>query len=203
MDHFPPNSKATTPPLREEKKIERVTSSDPKRRKKSLGKQFRETFIGSDGRTAAQYVLFSVVLPGIKDMVYEAGSGYLERRLFGDSRVRRSAAPTHQGYTNYHNISKAPKPPTLNNMSKRARARHDFDEIVLATRSEAEEVLERLYDVLEKHDSVSVADLYVLVGEDVKHTDHAWGWGDLRGSSVSRLGRQGWLLDLPDPEPLT
>ncbi len=202
MDEFPPNVKR--PPETEEKDIHRVTSSDPKRRKKSLGKQFRETFISGSGRTAAQYVAFGVVLPALKDLVYEAGSGYLEKVMFGDTRAKRGgSAPTHFGYTNYQQV-KTVKAPTMvvTPMSRRARARHDFDEIVLASRAEAEDVLERLYDALDKYDSVSVADLYVLVGEKIEHTDHIWGWTDLRGSSVSRLRNQGWLLDLPGPEPL-
>lgn len=203
MDEFPPNSK--TPPAEEEVKFERVTSTDPKRRKKPLGKQFRQTFISGDGKTAAHYVVFNVLLPGIKDMIYEAGSGYLEKRLFGDSRPRRGPSPTHLGtfnYTKSYQTQSAAVPPTLRGMSRRAKALHDFDDIVLETRGEAEDVLERLHDALDRYDSVSVADLYVLIGEKASPIDHTWGWITLRGSSVSRLRNQGWLLDLPDPVSL-
>jgi hypothetical protein len=86
-------------------------------------------------------------------------------------------------------------------MSQRGRAKHDFDEIVLDQRSEAEEVIDRLYDVVNKYEQATVADLYDLVGLSSNHTDHKWGWTDLRGSGVSRI-RDGYLLDLPDPEPL-
>jgi hypothetical protein len=86
-------------------------------------------------------------------------------------------------------------------MSQRGRAKHDFDEIVLDQRAEAEEVIDRLYDVVNKYEQATVADLYDLVGLSSTHTDHKWGWTDLRGAGVSRI-RDGYLLDLPDPEPL-
>jgi hypothetical protein len=84
-------------------------------------------------------------------------------------------------------------------MSRQGRARHDFDEIVLDERSEAEEVLDRLFDVVNKYESATVADLYDLVGLPSTHADYKWGWTDLRGAGVSRI-RDGYLLDLPDPE---
>jgi hypothetical protein len=86
-------------------------------------------------------------------------------------------------------------------MSQRGRAKHDFDEIVLDQRAEAEEVIDRLYDVVSRYEQATVADLYDLVGLSSTHTDHKWGWTDLRGAGVSRI-RDGYLLDLPDPEPL-
>jgi len=42
---------------------------------------------------------------------------------------------------------------------------------------------------------------YELVGLDSTHTDHKWGWEELTGAGVSRI-RGGYLLDLPEPEPL-
>jgi hypothetical protein len=78
---------------------------------------------------------------------------------------------------------------------------HDFNEIILATRVEAEEVLDRLFDILNKYQTVSVSDLYELVGITANFTDEKWGWTELRGSQVAKV-RNGYLLDLPRPEPL-
>lgn len=86
-------------------------------------------------------------------------------------------------------------------MSRQARARHNFDEIVLDQRSEAEDVIDRLFDLVSRYESASVADLYELVGLSSVHTDNRWGWTDLTGAGVSRI-RGGYLLDLPEPEPL-
>ena len=84
-------------------------------------------------------------------------------------------------------------------MSHRARATHDFGEIIIPTRPEADAVLEGLFAILEEYDVVSVSDLYEMTGVTSHFTDRKWGWTDLRGSDIHRI-REGWLLDLPRPE---
>lgn len=81
-------------------------------------------------------------------------------------------------------------------MSRQARAAHDFDEIVLETRGDAEIVIEKLRDTLAQYDVVTVADLYDLVGITGSFTDNKWGWYNLRDARVSPV-RGGYLLDLP------
>lgn len=195
---YPPNSKRVAP---QEKHIERVTSVDAVRRKKSLGKQFRETFVAGDAKTAMHYVVFQVFIPSAKDMLAEAGEAWLRSLIFGESRGRRghrSSGP--MGYVNYSGISRNPQ--EQRSISKRARSQHDFDEIVLVSRSEAEEVIDRLFDLVSQWGSASVADLYELTGLPITHTDHKWGWTALKGATVSRTRSGGYLLDLPEPEPV-
>lgn len=199
MDAYPPNRRTTS--AQPEKKVERVTSVEAKRRKKPLGRQFRETFVGGDARTATQYVIFEVLVPAMKDALAEAGSQGIERLIFGESR-RRGAGRPPTGPTGYINYQQQSRGPQQRSISPRARSRHDFDEIVLESRTEAEDVLERLFDLLSKYEAVTVADLYDLTGLPSTHTDHKWGWTELRGTNVRRLGRNGYLLDLPSPEPL-
>jgi len=198
---FPPNSEAS------KKKIERVTSGEVTRKRKSLRKQLSETFVAGDMKTAVRYVMFDVLLPAAKDMVVEAGSAGIEKLIFGESRRRRGASSPQAGATGYvsYNRYSGPMgsgvstPPRA--ISRQSRARHDFDEIVLDSRVEAEEVIDRLFDLVSRYESATVADLYELVGLASTHTDHKWGWTDFRGSGVTRI-RDGYLLDLPDPEPL-
>lgn len=207
---FPPNSDASkTNPQGEPKKVKRVTSGDPVRRKKSLGKQFRETFVAGSAKMAAGYVVFDVLLPAARDMIVESGQAYLDKLIYGESRRRRgtttpSSGPT--GYVSYNRVpmgtGQYPIPPSQRVLNRQARARHDFDEIVLESRIEAEEVIDNLFNLVSKYDSATVADLYELVGIAATHVDGRWGWKDLRGAGVTRV-REGYLLDLPEPVPLT
>ena len=211
MQDFPANSaKAkgrSEGPLRDEqpKKIEQVTSAEAVRRKRGLGHQFKETFVGGSARMAFDYMVLEVVIPAIQDTLIDAFQGGVEKLIRGEgARSRRGAstsAYSSVGHVNYQGIS-SNKPPTTRTLSQRSRTRHDFGEIVIASRQEAEEVLERLYDVLSRYGSVPVADLYALTGIQSSHTDHKWGWTSLRGAKVARLRNGGFLLDLPDPEPL-
>lgn len=201
---FPPNSDKSKLGEYEEKKVERVTSSEPIRRKKGLGKQFKSTFFGGDAKGAMQYVVFGVLVPAAKEAIVDAGREGLERIVFGDSRHKRSAPPSGSaGYISYNRYAAAgarPEAPARS-ISRRARARHDFDEIVLSSRTEAEEVIDRLFDLVSRYEAATVADLYDLVGLDSTHADFKWGWTDIRGAGVARV-RSGFLLDLPEPEPL-
>lgn len=81
-------------------------------------------------------------------------------------------------------------------MSRSAQATHNFDEIILESRAEAETVLERLIDTIDTFDVATVSDLYDLVGISGSFVDSQWGWTDLRDASLRRV-RDGYLLNLP------
>lgn len=215
MDNFPGNSRRTTrvtnaaepaeKPEETKKKIDKVVEGDVVRRKKPLGKRFVETFIGGDTKGVANYIVMDVLLPAAKDTIADAFSQGIERMLFGEVRStsRRTGNRPGQGYTSYNRFSSSSssRREDSRTVSRQARARHDFDEIILATRVEAEEVIERLFDLVSNYDSATVADLYELVGLSGNYTDNNWGWTDIRGAGVTRV-RSGYLLDLPRPEPL-
>lgn len=203
IPNYPPNSESSKRESPEDKNIKRVTSSDPKRRKRSLGKQFRETFVAGDPRSATSYVIFDVLLPAARDMIWETGSEYLRSIMFGETR-RRGVTPPQTGPSGYFTYNRPPGhilSSSQRTMSRRARSRHDFDEIVIAERIEAEKVIDDLFEVVSKYGVASVADLYGMVGIDSTHTDNKWGWTDLRGAGVTRV-RNGYLLDIPEPQPL-
>lgn len=203
MENFPPNSKAAKD--REREKVQRVTSTDAVRRKKSLGRQFSQTFFGGDAHTAWHYMIFNVLIPAAKDTMVEAVSSGIERVVYGEHRPRRSSGPPYLGHVNYRGYSQTrdrdeiPIPRTIKT-SRSSRARHDFGEIIIPSRAEAEEVIDRLFDLISKYGTATVADLYELVGLASAHTDHTWGWEELRGATVRRVGGGGYLLDLPEPE---
>lgn len=203
MDQFPPNSKKQTA---EPKRVERVTSATAVRRKKGLGKQFKHTFFGGDANTAVQYMIFNVLIPSAKDAMFEAVSSGFEKLVYGEGRARRGPGPMSGalGHVNYNRMGPQPnRSPMPTALPRRSRARHNFGEIVIPSRQDAEEVLERMYDIISKYDEVTVSDLYELTGLVPSHTDHKWGWDSLKGASVGRLrGGAGYLLDLPEPEPL-
>ena len=78
--------------------------------------------------------------------------------------------------------------------SLRNRSRHNFDDIILDSRGEAEEVLSHLVDLVDDYGMASVADLYDLVGITSNFTDNKYGWTNLSSASVSRV-RDGYLID--------
>lgn len=216
MDEFPDNSQRVirdSPAQKAEtKEVKQVTSGEVIRRKKPVGKRFAEFFGGGDARGVWGYVMVDVVVPAIKDMVADGFSQGIERMLFGDSRSsgRRSSGryggvySSPQGHFSYNRPTTIRQDPRNEprSISRRGRSTQDFDEIILANRAEAEEVIDRLFDLVSRFDQATVADLYDLVGITGNYQDEKWGWTDIRGAGAQRV-RGGYLLNLPRPEPLT
>lgn len=206
MHDFPANShKAREAEPRE--KIEPVTSAEAVRRKRGLGRQFKETFVGGDARTALHYMVGEVIIPAIQDTLIDAFQGGVERLIRGESSPRHrrvSSGSSGYGHVAYNAYSQPSTTRTTSprTMSRRSRARHEFDELIIPSRQEAEEVIDRMFDLLSRYGEVSVADLYELTGIQSSHTDMKWGWTELRGAKAMRLRQGGFLLDLPEPEPL-
>ena len=206
MQDFPANSNKAKVNAEPREKIEPVTSAEAVRRKRGLGRQFKETFVGGDARTAFHYMLGEVIIPAIQDTLIDAFQGGVERLIRGEASPRHrrvsggSSGLGHVAYNRYSQPSTTTAPRTL---SRRSRARHEFDELIIPSRQEAEEVIDRMFDLLSRYGEVSVADLYELTGIQSSHTDMKWGWTELRGAKARRLPREGgFLLDLPEPEPL-
>lgn len=215
MDQFPPNSrKAAQAPPREPKRVERVTSAQAEVRKTGVGRRFRETFFGEDTKTAIHYSFFSVAIPRARDMLFDVLQSGLERRIYGERRVNTGQQ------TNYANIARVnyqsqggagpaamrhpgmmgQSPPQV---SRGARARHDFGEIVIKNKPEADEVINQMFTILSQFGSVSVADLFEMTGIRAEHTDVRYGWTALPEAKAVRLrDGSGYVLDLPYPHPL-
>lgn len=208
MSEFPSNSfpnpgkDEEAPP---EKQVEQVTAEAAKTRKKPLGKRFKTLFFGSDAKTTGNYIIFEVLIPAAKDTIVEAAASGVERLIYGEGRRRRGGYTPPSGpsgYENYQRYAAQRGGNTAPRISRRARAVHNFDEIILNTQVEANEVLEQLLELGSTYSVVSVADLYRSVGLASTHVDTKWGWTDLREASVAKIRGGGWLLDLPEPTPL-
>lgn len=207
-NEFPSNSKS--PQTRGEKKIDPIVVNEVVSRKKPLGKRLKELLIGGDSRTAWQYVFGEVIIPQAKDMLAEAMTQGFERLIYGDSRgssrsYRRPGGPTvgRTNYTNYaqrgnNPVGRAMRDDHGPNASMRTRS---TDEIIFATRPEAEAVLDKMYDLLNQYEMVSQADLHSMLKWPSTYTDQKWGWVDLKGSHIQRVNR-GYALNLPQPESL-
>lgn len=179
---------------------EKIVTGPVVQRKKGLAGKFGGNFLAESGEGVLQYVLMEVLLPAAKSTISDVVSMGVERLLYGDQKSRpRSDRPG--GYTNYSKIAKQAAGYGQHVISQRGRALHEFDDIVLATRGEAEEVLDRLREIVDVYNVASVADLYDACGITTDFTDNKFGWDDLRSASV-RLTRGGYLLSLPRPQPL-
>jgi hypothetical protein len=81
------------------------------------------------------------------------------------------------------------------------RAGFNYDDVVVNSRGEAEDVLTRMDELISAYGLVSVADLYDLVGITGNYTNNKYGWTDIRSAQVVPV-RGGFLIKLPRALPL-
>lgn len=198
---FPSNSHKAREKKDEPKKIEKIIQGSVVKKKKPLSKRVVETFLGDDVGSVSSYILYDVLIPAAKTTISDMVSSGIEMLLFGEAkgaRTRRDKGRSYVSYNNYYNKGDRyeRREPSLRN-----RSRHNFDDIILDSRGEAEEVLSHLVDLVDDYGMASVADLYDLVGITSNFTDNKYGWTNLSSASVSRV-RDGYLIDLPRAMPL-
>jgi hypothetical protein len=205
---FPSNSKN---PLGEQKEpkpakvVEKVVSVDAVQRQKSIGRRFKAVFFGGEVKGASRYILTEVLLPALKNMIVDATSKGMERVVYGDAPRRRydPGRPKISYNSPVDRLTRSPRgmlpdQPPLGGVPRR---RQDIGEIILVSRDEADLVIERLNDIIDKYDVASVSDLHDLVGLPSTYVDNKWGWNSLNYANV-RQTREGYLLDLPPVEPI-
>lgn len=205
-------SKEEAPEETPEVRVEKVITGKIVRREKSFGSRVKDTFFaGEDAKTVLGGVFADTIVPGLRDLIWQGGSHAMERAIFGNvnpaarraiSGVARRGAEAM--VVNYNKVSTAAArrdDPRIG-ASKDVRRNHDFAQLVIESRVEAEEVLTRMYELLERYHEVKVSDLYNMLDITPDHPDFKWGWVSLAGSEVQRARGGGYVLVLPRTEVL-
>lgn len=188
---------------KKEKHVEKVAQG--KRKRKPAAKRMGEAIVSEDMAEVRSYLVWDVLVPAVKDLIGDLVKKGIDAILYGGAHeprnIRREGARSRASYSDYYDRNKrgrddrrAPRRP------KRAGFK-SFDDIVFEDRFSAENVLDCLVDITMDYGMVSVADFYELSGEEPEWTDNKYGWGELRDVHVVRT-RDGWVIDLPKPEPI-
>jgi hypothetical protein len=226
VEEFPSNSieQPTTPKVRRplpsddapevqspaggEKVIKKIVKGGAIKRKKTLGSRFREAIGGKDGQSITDYLITEVLGPAFKDMVTDAVIQGVERLVYGEAQhttrrnVNRRGPVGSSNHISYNRYSTTPRETAGPRMSPRGRASHDFGEIELRTRAQAEATIAQMQEFIDRFGHTSVADLYEMVDLDAEFTDEKWGWHDLYGADVRRTRSGTYILILPRTEPI-
>lgn len=175
----------------EKKKVSKVVRGKVRTKKKSEMSKLGDIFIAEDIRNVGSYAFMDVLVPAIKDAVYNIVSDGISMMLFGSTGGKRKRSTAERvSYNRYYDDRRGRR-------DERPRSRgYSFDDIVLDTRVEAEEVLSAMEDIRDQYGMVTVADLNDLVGVTGQYTDNKYGWTSLRTAEVVHV-RDGYMLKLP------
>lgn len=202
MDELRPNShkyKTEQKEAVEEKKnIEKIVTGQVKTKKKSEFSKWAGTFISEDAKNVKSYILTDVVIPGIKKIICDTVVNTIETLFYGGSR--RGSSSSIASKVSYRDYSRR-SDDRRDTSEARTKTGYNYDDIVVESRGEAEDVLCRMGEIIEEYGHVSVADLYDLVGITGNYTDNKYGWTNVRNADVRRV-RDGYMLLLPKVLPL-
>jgi hypothetical protein len=202
----------------EERKIQKIEGVNVVKTKKSIGKRIKEGFGGNDMQSVGTYLMWDVLVPAARDLVFDIIIEGARGSLYGDSarkstssigssrsNIVGSSNTSRIRTTNYNGISRSPaiSAQQSNSMSSRDKAQFDFSELILDSRVKAEEIILKMNDALEEFGLVSVAEFYdalEISGNGFTDQKHGWNAETFQGARV-RPARGGFLLDIPQPRP--
>ena len=200
MENYKPNSyksrEAQKEVQAEKPKVEKIVTGGVRTKKKSELSKFKDVFIAEDMDNIKKYVLMDILVPAFKKAISDIVRNGIDMLLYGEvGSEKRSGNASKVSYRSYYerNNDRA--------SGSRVKPTYGYDDIVLESRGEAEEVLDKLEELIETFKIASVADLYDLVGVSCEYTANNYGWTNLRNASVVRV-RDGYLLKLPKAMPI-
>lgn len=195
-------SKAEQTDQPEKKPVERIVNSPIERRRRGMGSKILKTFLVEDSDSILQYIVMDVLIPAAKNTISDVVTQAIQQAFWGGKGNTAGGRP---GYTSYSKVStpgRVESSVTRTPLSHQARATHNFSDVILKSRGEAEDVIDGLRTLIDQYGMASVSDLYDMLGLTGDFTDAKWGWTDLRNAAI-RPVRGGYLLDLPSTTPLT
>lgn len=196
--NYKPNSHRSkeTAKKEERKKLDKVVSGKVIKKKNTMRK-IADVIVAEDKESVKNYVLLDVLVPAVKKAITDIIVNGLDMVLYGGSgEAKKSTRASRVSYWSGTNTSREDR-----FRDNRTRSGYSYDDVVLETRAEAKDVLDRLDEALETYGTVSVADLYDLVGERCEHTDNKYGWTNIRNAEIINE-RDGYRIKMPRALPL-
>lgn len=174
-----------------ERRAEKVVTGAVKQRKKSGLAKAGSIFVPGDVDSVKSYILMDVLVPSIKRAISDIVCNGVNMLLGEPNRGRSNQPAAKVSYRQYYQNDER-----RDYARPRALAQYNYDDIIFETRGDAEEVLYRMRELLDRFDVVSVADLFDMAGISCNYTDNKYGWTDLRSAHVERV-RDGYIINLP------
>lgn len=201
MEEYKPNShryKEEQKNKEREKRVDKpVVTGKVITKKPSKFRMFTGEIISEDAKNVKSYVFGEVLIPAIKKAISDIVTDGIDIILYGESRKggKRSTAD-RVSYRNYYDRDRDSRP-----RADRAVSGYSYDDIVLDSRGEAQDVLDRMDELMSAYGLVRVADLYDLVGITGNYTDNKYGWTSIRTAEIVRV-RDGYMIKMPRAVPI-
>ena len=176
----------------EREKVEKIVTGNVKAKKKNGF----SSLVSEDASSVKDYIFADVLMPALQKLVVDIVKDGIDIVIYGNTRRDKKDRGSFRGdYVSYSKYA------DRYDRREPSRPRYQIDEIIFDNRTDAEDVLDTLDDMIERYGDVSVAAFYETVGLPSSHTDEKYGWTSMVNAKVDRV-RDGFVLRLPRVRPL-
>lgn len=200
-ERFPGNSNKDKRARKEEEvgivPEQTIQSGGARLKKKSEGSKILNALFGNDdAKSVGSYILYDVLIPAAKDMIFDSVMGGLSMRLFGTdrgySRMPRRTMTNYQGISQKTRVINNPSRPT--NRARSVRSKIYNDDIEFDNKAEAYQALDILLSEIEKNGYATIATLYQYCQIPSDYVDNNIGWTDLSDVRIRTVGSKAVMI---------
>lgn len=178
----------------EQPKSTPVVSNTVKVRKKTEIQKFAEGLIKQDKEGIKHYIISEWLIPGIQKGIL----GLLQTMFYGVNTPVGTSNVNMASRVSYVNYSKPAVPQTIAQPS----TGYSWPDILYATRGDAESVLARLVESIQRSQIVSVGMMYDLSGVSAPYTSYNYGWTSLDSARIAQNMDGTWRIIMPRATPI-
>lgn len=183
----------------EKPKMEKVVKGEVKVKKKSELSKLANNY-SEDVKNVKSYIFRDVLIPTLKKVLWDVITGGADILIYGGSgRGRSNSTSSKVSYRDFY--ERSTNRFGSDREEHKQRVGYDYDNVTLDSRTEAEEVLMRMTEIIDTYGVVSVMDFYDLIGISSNYTDDNYGWTNLHNAEPVRV-RDGWTIKLPRVTPI-
>ena len=179
-------------PEGKERRTEKVTEGKTTVRTTT---HLRDLFVPEDIHAVREHIVRDVVGPAIKKVLFDVLVSGVEAFLYPNGKPGGSSG-TKISYNGFFSgqqpTSRAPAQPYRSSVI-------DCESVIFQSRTDAEAVLDALYETLRDYHAVRVADFYEAAGVTFdNYMANSYGWTDLSGAKIL-MTYDGYVIRMPKP----
>ena len=152
-----------------------------------------DIFITKDIDSVKDYVVHDILIPEVKKIIEDIVVNSVGMILHGNDSVQRRKPSSDNSYRNYYDKKDRPQ---------KNRSARCYEEATFNTRTEANEVIDRMDELIDRYGFVRVSEFNELAGITGNYTDTKYGWTDIRNANVIRTREGYYIIKLPRALPI-
>lgn len=191
-----PNTEKTTG-----KKLEPVVKSGSASVKKQSGlSSIGHSVVSGDWQLAKSFIISDVLIPTAKKAIVDIVTNGIDIILYGEAgHTKKKNTAGRVSYYNYYDD----KDDRRSRSESTTKSQSLFNNIIVDTAGEAEDIFDRMGEYLDQYPYISVADMYDLANiTDFPFTYNDYGWNSIAGARKNRMRDGRYELIMPPVRPI-